>query len=62
MTVDEERLAAENVSADAAASPTSAVAAPVESIGLALSGGGIRAALFSVGVLIGLVESQEHRR
>jgi predicted acylesterase/phospholipase RssA len=62
MTVDEERLAAENLAADAAAAPTSAVAAPVESIGLALSGGGIRAALFSVGVLIGLVDSGEHRK
>jgi predicted acylesterase/phospholipase RssA len=62
MTVDEERLAVENVAADAAASRTSAVAAPVESIGLALSGGGIRAALFSVGVLIGTVDSGEHRK
>jgi len=51
MTVDEARLAAENLAADqgAAAAPTDAVAPPVESIGLALSGGGIRAALFSVG-------------
>src|SRR4051794_17906420 len=33
-----------------------------ESTGVALSGGGVRAALFSLGVLIGLVEMGEHRR
>jgi predicted acylesterase/phospholipase RssA len=33
-----------------------------DSIGVALSGGGVRAALFSLGVLVGLVETGEHRK
>jgi predicted acylesterase/phospholipase RssA len=43
---------------------TSAARAPksAEPLGLALSGGGVRAALFSLGVVIGLIETGCHRR
>jgi len=33
-----------------------------DDLALALSGGGVRAALFSLGVLVGLIETQYHRR
>src|SRR5262245_53997172 len=43
----------------AAAPDTTTGTAP---LGLALSGGGVRAALFSLGVVIGLIETECHRR
>jgi predicted acylesterase/phospholipase RssA len=39
-----------------------ATTAEVADLGLALSGGGVRATLFSLGVVIGLIETQCHRR
>jgi predicted acylesterase/phospholipase RssA len=63
MTIDETRM--RPVAHATAVGDLSASGAPPASddaIGVALSGGGVRAALFSLGVLIGLVDADEQRR
>lgn len=61
MTVDEMRTPTGSVAPDDATGESFS-AGGLDSVGVALSGGGIRAALFSLGVLVGLVETGENRR